>query len=236
MKFLIFNAVVAAALIYLFTADREELRATADRVYDGARAVQGSVETLAEKHDRAFANETFPGATAAPERAAVSEPEAPSAAPPAPPSPSPAAQDVVPLTTVEAPRDLAEPTAGNFFETVVAEEKIATLEPAGAPQELAPLSEQSVAALPVHPVPDQPPLSGLPALGDLPPVSDPAVERRRAEVLEGVAGIAGATRPGSAPAVVIPEGVEMMSPDERLRALYDLAEEMELLAVTKIHQ
>ena len=237
MKFLIFNAVVAAALVYLFTADREELRATADRVYDGARAVQGSVETLAEKHDRAFASETFPVTTAAPDRTAVSEPEAPSAAPPAPPSPSPAAPDVVPSTSVEAPRDLAEPpTAANFFDTVVAEEKIATLEPAGTPQELAPLSEESVEALPVHPVPDQPARSGLPALGDLPPVSDPAVERRRAEVLEGIPGVAGAARPASAPAVVIPEGMELMSPDERLRALYDLAEEMELLAVTKIHQ
>jgi hypothetical protein len=229
MKFLIFNAVVAAALFYLFTADRDELRATADRVYDGARAIEERVEDFTEEHEQAFASEESSMTSSTPDHAANHvEPAQPAVTgSEAPNAPTPAL-DAAPSVTTEAPRDPdPSPSAEDFFATVVAEEGIATLEAAEAPKKPEPLAEMSVAELPVHPVPDQPALDGLP------PVSDPDVARRRAEVLEGVAGTA---RPASSPAVVIPEGTELMSPDERLRALYDLAEEMELLAVTKIHR
>ncbi len=61
----------------------------------------------------------------------------------------------------------------------------------------------------------------------LPVVEDPAVARRRAEVLDG-AKSAEDGRGGTAV-----EAGPPMSPEERLRKLYSLAEEMELLYVSK---
>ncbi len=61
----------------------------------------------------------------------------------------------------------------------------------------------------------------------LPQVEDPAVARRRAEVLDGV--LPGDDGRGKTQAEAGPP----MSPEERLRLLYSLAEEMELLYVSK---
>ena len=65
-------------------------------------------------------------------------------------------------------------------------------------------------------------------IGPLPQVDDPSVARRRAEVLDGAAPLD--DRRGEAPV----EGRPPMSPEERLRKLYSLAEEMELLYVSKM--
>ncbi len=65
-------------------------------------------------------------------------------------------------------------------------------------------------------------------IGTLPQVEDPSVAQRRAEVLEGVGPLGdgdGETQVGGGPP---------MSPEERLRKLYSLAEEMELLYVSKM--
>ncbi len=61
----------------------------------------------------------------------------------------------------------------------------------------------------------------------LPAIEDPAVARRRAEVLDGV--LPGDDGRGKTQAEAGPP----MSPEERLRKLYSLAEEMELLYVSK---
>ena len=65
-------------------------------------------------------------------------------------------------------------------------------------------------------------------IGPLPEVDDPAVALRRAEVLSGVAPL----DEGRAEAAVEPG--PPMGPEERLRKLYSLAEEMELLYVSKM--
>ncbi len=228
MKFLVFNAVVAAALFYLFTADRDELHATADRVYDGARAIEGTVESFAEEHEQLLLAREAPIEPIAPDRPetrveaprpALIETETQSA-PPVTSAPT-MVRDAAPASDPAAPPPAAD---REVSETVAALREPAPEPAVGAPKRLEPLPERTIEEMPVHAVP------GAPGLGDLPPVSDPDVARRRAEVLEGIA------TPAASPAVVIPEGEELMSPNERLRALYDLAEEMELLAVTKIHR
>ncbi len=66
------------------------------------------------------------------------------------------------------------------------------------------------------------------SIGQLPQVDDPAVARRRAEVLDG------ALAPADEVAETPSEAGPPMSPEERLRKLYSLAEEMELLYVRKV--
>ncbi len=66
-------------------------------------------------------------------------------------------------------------------------------------------------------------------IGPLPRVEDPSVAQRRAEVLEGVG-----PRLGDGDGGTQIEGGPPMSPEERLRKLYSLAEEMELLYVNKM--
>lgn len=145
MRFLIFNAAVVAALIYLLSADR--LYDMADRVEDAAR-------------------------DSAPAEAAIETAPTETAAETVPPAPAP---------------DAAAPSGASSGGTVQAA-----------------------------------------FVRDLPPVDDPAVAKRRAEVLDGIAAF------DSAPGVTLAEGETLMGPEERLRELYTLAEEMELLFVTKL--
>ncbi|MCH8037778.1 MAG: hypothetical protein IIC53_11755 [Proteobacteria bacterium] len=145
MRFLIFNAAVVAALIYLLSADR--LYDMADRVEDAAR-------------------------DSAPAEAAIETAPTETAAETVPPAPAP---------------DAAAPSGA----------------PSGGTAQAA-------------------------FVRDLPPVDDPAVAKRRAEVLDGIAAF------DSAPEVTLAEGETLMGPEERLRELYRLAEEMELLFVTKL--
>lgn len=62
----------------------------------------------------------------------------------------------------------------------------------------------------------------------LPVLRDPAVAKRRAEVLEGIAST------DAAPALALADGERLMSPEQRVRELHALAEEMELLFVDKM--
>lgn len=160
MRFLVFNAAVVAALIYLLSADR--LYDMADRVEDAARD-----SAPAEPVIETAAIETAPTETAAET---------------VPPAPAP---------------DAAAPSG-------------------------APSGGTAQAAL----------------VRDLPPVDDPAVAKRRAEVLDGIAAFDSApVSPApeiAAPEVTLAEGETLMGPEERLRELYTLAEEMELLFVTKL--
>lgn len=166
MRFLVFNAAVVAALIYLLSADR--LYDMVDRVEDAAR---DGIERVGS-----------------------------------------------------AARDSA---------------------PAEAAIETAP-TETAAETVPPEPAPDAAAPSGAPSGGtaqaafvrDLPPVDDPAVAKRRAEVLDGIAAFDSApllpAREIAAPEIALAEGETLMGPEERRRELYTLAEEMELLFVTKL--
>lgn len=168
MRFLIFNAAVVAALIYLLSADRSEFRAAADQLYDMVDRAEDAARDGIERVGSA-ARDSAPAA-ATTETAATSE-----------------------AVISEAVTSEADPEPQR-------------------PRRLA-----AEAAL----------------VRDLLPVDDPAVAKRRAEVLDGIAAL------DSAPVVAVPEvalaeGETLMGPEERLRELYTLAEEMELLFVTKL--
>ncbi len=185
MRFLIFNAAVVAALVYLLSADRSEFRAAADRLYDNR------LYDMADRVEDAARDGI--------ERVGS------------------AARD-------SAPAEAATETAAT--ETAPTEAAAETVPPAPAPDAAAP--------------------SGAPSGGtaqaalvrNLPPVDDPAVAKRRAEVLDGIAALDSTPLPPApeiaVPEVTLAEGEALMSPEERLRELYSLAEEMELLFVTKL--
>lgn len=86
MKFLMFNVVVAVALVYLFTADRAEMRSAADRAFDTA----GEIKQMAQKAvgegrailDRETVPPVVPRADPAPEVKSMQPVEPP---PPPPP-------------------------------------------------------------------------------------------------------------------------------------------------------
>lgn len=178
MRFLIFNAAVVAALIYLLSADRSEFRAAADQIYDNR--LYDMVERVED-----------------------------------------AARDGIERVG-SAVRDSA---------------------PAEAPTETAATSEAVIseaATSEADPEPQRPRRLAAEAalVRDLPPVDDPAVAKRRAEVLDGIAALDSTPLPPApeiaVPEVALAEGETLMGPEERLRELYTLAEEMELLFVTKL--
>ena len=82
-------------------------------------------------------------------------------------------------------------------------------------------------------------------LAELPPLDDPAVERRRQEILADldlpVPAPASSTAdqtaaPSAPPQVVLAEGESLMTPRERVKQLNALAEEMELLFVQSLSE
>ena len=85
---------------------------------------------------------------------------------------------------------------------------------------------QEVAVLPRHPVPD--PAEAVARAA----VIDPAVARRRAEVLGETAAVVETPATGK-PEIAIAEGETLMSPRQRRKELYNLAQEMELLFLKK---
>ena len=199
MRFLVFNAAVVAALIYLLSADRSEFRAAADRLYDTVGRVEEAARDGIERAGSAARD-------SAPSEAPTSE------------APTSEAVTSEPDPEPERPRRLAAETAP---ETVPPAPAPSTAAPSG-PGATAPSGETAQAAL----------------VRALPPVDDPAVAKRRAEVLDGIGALDSApVLPGleaAAPEVALAEGETLMSPEERRRELYALAEEMELLFVTKL--
>lgn len=124
-------------------------------------------------------------------------------------APQPQVADVAP----GEPENQPIPSASTQVETVTAGQDVARVE-AKVPQSL-------------DDGPQQGPAVADP-IGPLPQVDDPAVVQRRIEVLDGVAPL----DDGLAETPV--EAGPPMGPEERLRKLYSLAEEMELLYVRKM--
>jgi hypothetical protein len=163
MKFLMFNLVVAGALVYLFTADRADVHAAADRVYETADGIKSAARDAVGK-----GRELLQGDQAAESRPA--------------PSPKP----------IQKPAPEASPVAPTVKQ--VAQSNIP------------------------RPVP-------------------PEVARRRDEVM-GTALAAPVARaaPGQPNIPELKQGEKFMSPAQRQKELFSLAEEMELLYARKISQ
>jgi len=169
MRFLLFNLIVAGALVYLLS--------------DGGLSERVR-QSLALVGDRLGT--------------------APAAAPAAP-------------TAVPAPRATATPAPAPRSEPL-AEQAVAAAaaDPADAPA--APVVEATAPPAPVaSETAASTPTPVTPAATELVPTSDPAVQRRRAEVL------------GTAPAETAATTEGFMSPQLRRRELQVLSEEMELL-------
>ena len=207
MRFLLFNLVVAGALFYLFTADRDDIRnvastahATVDQMeeltYTAVDTVNGLVEEKADFKAPVFEPVLPPEHVAAARPAEVETPPQP--------------------VVAETKDDGASEESGTADEEITKPVMVAAAE----------LPIQEVAVLPVHPVPD--PAAALARAA----VIDPAVARRRAEVLgEGAAAVE--TPAAGKPEIAIAEGESLMSPRQRRKELYNLAQEMELLFLRK---
>lgn len=209
MRFLLFNVAVITALVYLFNLDRGDFDAAAGRLYEAAEGVQAVTRDAVERVKESVRAKRAPAESEARvDELPVSPPHGPASQEP---FVEPAAVPVV--------RDQAESTAENGERDGKVESP-----PVEAPR----AAQPKVVADPRPPV--RKPAAPKIAAKQLPPVKDPAVARRRAEVLEGVA------RPGptSSPAVSLAEGEQLMSPEQRVRELFTLAEEMELLFVSKM--
>ncbi len=195
MKFLLFNAAVIAALVYLFGVDRSDLDAASDHL-------QTSADRLGEvARDKVDAALDELGKTPAPPDLPVRTRTEALAAP---------------AKVAEAPEAIPEDTDQR------------SAGPAGVSEIDAATKAEAVASAP--PTLGSPDTEGpeLPAAQPLPAVRDPAVAKRRAEVLGGVASADGGA------SVALAEGEQLMSPEQRVRELHALAEEMELLFVDKM--
>ncbi len=192
MKFLLFNAAVIAALVYLFGVDRSDLDAASDHL-------QTSADRLGEvARDKVDATLDGMRTTLAPEDV-----------------PTPAgAEDPTTLTKA--------------VEAVPEDTDVQAMDPATAPAADPGSKPDAVAS--TSPNQETSDTGGIDrALPEpLPTVRDPAVAKRRAEVLGGVATAT------EAPSVALAEGEQLMSSEQRVRELHALAEEMELLFVDKM--
>ena len=207
MRFLLFNLVVVGALGYLFIANGNDIQKVADTAHTTVAQVAQIATTVVDTVNEVIED---------PQAQVVSKPIPPvEAAPakPAKPIPPVEATPATPNEPVEEPSDDGANSAKKAEEStppaLVASNELPTTE---------------VSERPVHKVPD-------PGAAQVRvPVTDPAVARRRAEVL----GEATPARGGTAkPAITVAEGEQLMSPAERRRALFALAQKMELMFLKK---
>ena len=187
MKFLLFNLAVAAALVFLFTADRGDVQKIAGQVHDAA----GDLKVYANKALNSGQDRLDRGAVKAGPRA------------------EPAPVDID--RHEESPLNAPPPRP---------------LAPSVAAQPEPPLSPQLARNLPAMPEigSETDPKTSWAAFTDL----DPAVAKRRKEVLDGI--------DSADAAPTLKEGTRLMSPSERRKELLSLAEEMELLYARSISQ
>ncbi len=190
MRFILFNAIVAGALIYLFSgADQpgEAARRSVDDAMARLAALSEAAVQRAEQMQEVTADPIGAPAAAAPEAPAPqpeTTPEPVSAPEPAPRpeptrTPEPAEK---PASQVAAAADAPAPAA---------------------PQAVEPLPEREIATVPTHRVPkpgDTGPVAARPADGQI-------------EIAE-----------------------PMMSSADRRKELFSLAQEMELLYATRVHE
>ena len=198
MKYLLFNVAVAAALVFLFTADRGDVQKIAGRIHDAA----GDMKAYANKALKT--GETLLGREARRDTEKTGRKTEPaSVAAPLQSMTQPAKQTVTQPVAQPVPKPSAPPV-------------VTRPEPPTKPQSEPPLPHRLARNLPE-----------MPETGKAAPVDlDPAVAKRRREVLNGIDAA------DSAP--VLNEGTRLMTPSERRKELLSLAEEMELLYARSI--
>ena len=262
MRFLVFNIVVFGALFYLFTADRGDIHAVADRAHAAVDRIEDAAARTVDKVngiiDRKTRNlprlreeprQPFEGGRFEPVTSSVDGGEearevgktvAEATPPPAavPPSDPPSAEQ--PESQVESVQPSETPSPRK--------EPKPSSTPVSAPTQLAAADSAKVASSDAgsRPRPDRVQLDGqeIPARW-IPPV---AVNKPTYEVTEPAAP--NPTNPSAkapaesadvpaapanrAPEIAIADGSELMSPQERRLELFSLAEDMELLFLEKL--
>jgi hypothetical protein len=218
MRFLIFNAVVVAALFYLFNADRDDIASAADtahsviaRAQDAASSAVDRARDISETHrlqerldefsrrmgDVVPADETKTLPQDRPVPKVSENLETPR--PPLPPEPEESGTKAPETGTRLAQADAAEPT----------------------------IPERWIPERPNYTVDHEAAETAIPEV----PTEDPAVAKRRAEVL----GNSEETRPSRRNSeIAIAEGESLMTPRERRKELHNLAEDMELVFIKKL--
>jgi len=200
MRFILFNAIVAGALIYLFSgADQPgaDARQTVDDAMSrlaalSEQAVERVEELKMEDPGRADAAPAMESPAPRSDLPAPSKPALPQARPAA--APDPVAEPPRPAAPATRPPAQADPAT-----------RVAAALPAPAPVETAPapLPEREVATVPTHRVPkpgDSGPVAAAPAKGPI-------------EIAE-----------------------PMMSSQDRRKELFSLAQEMEMMYATRVHE
>lgn len=108
MKFLMFNLVVAGALVYLFTAERADVHAAADRIYETADEIKSVARNAVGKGRRLLqGNEAEPARSIPPAlqtRPQIQQNPTPKAAPVPPPVKQIARQGSIPNLSPEVIR------------------------------------------------------------------------------------------------------------------------------------
>ena len=210
MRFLLFNLVVAAAILYLVTGDDAGAfrwlglnEATTEKIVGLRESAVKKIEAVAEvAKAKPTLDETI-------ERSVKRLPQMLPK--------TKAAETKRPAITPPARPDAAKPKPVKRTRVASKDRPMSLLPEGGSAQrELPPIPDAKwVETRKVHMTP-QP---GSDRVGE-PIPADPAVRRRRAEVLGGVT---------QAKKFALKDGEAMMSPSDRLRELGNLADEMELL-------
>ncbi len=204
MKFLVFNVIVAAALIFLFTTDRAQVQDTAGRIHDAASEVKERAEGLVDKGRGLIRR--VPGAAGRDSSDAA-----------APEGREPLAKHAL-LETTPLDPPLMTPPAGARMGAATAAPRST-----GAP----PAQDESGAALPLAP---KPPVLPAAARTDAASPEKTAALKRREEILRGIdpAVLGHGAKADTKALPKADASAPTMPPAERRKQLYALSEEMEL--------
>ncbi|MCG8511548.1 MAG: hypothetical protein MI741_20230 [Rhodospirillales bacterium] len=225
MRFLIFNAVVIAALFYLFNADKDDIASVADRAHAVVARAQDAASTAAERVQELSKTEQLrqrlQDFSKAGDTDMVDEPET-------------AAKEAVTEMPAEVITENAEqplpPQPPAPEETGTKAPQTGTrLAAAGdtAQDPLQEIPERWIPERPRHTVDHAAAEAAIPEV----PTDDPAVAKRRAEILDGVAETPPAKNGAE---IAIADGESLMTPRERRKELHNLAEDMELVYIRKL--
>jgi len=230
MRFVLFNIAVVVALFYLFSMERGDFHAMADRLHEGLNKARERLDPAKPSINGRDPAELIPFETAMDGGSREKRPQAAISA--KSPADGPPVFDDQSSLDIIGSEEWAELLAEIDAESEVAADRSQESQRETQETEIAGVQPNTQESL-------RPPVPAPGLAQGLLPVKDPAVSRRRAEVLEGLVVPAPSTPApavvtSAVPAVQLAEGEALMSNEERLKRLYVLAEEMELFFVQKL--